>query len=96
MTKLAMVIIGNNQELKDLGFKMLFPVHDELIAECPFENRKRCAELMSKLMIASGAEKISVPMKCDVEAFKVWYGDDIPLEDTEEAFEIFNKYEMAQ
>lgn len=96
MTKLAMVIIGNNQELKDLGFKMLFPVHDELIAECPFENRKRCAELMSKLMIASGAEKISVPMKCDVEAFKVWYGDDIPLDDCEEAYEIFNKYEMAQ
>lgn len=71
MTKIAMVIIGNNQELKDLGFKMLFPVHDELIAECPFENRKRCAELMSKLMIASGAEKISVPMKCDVECFRI-------------------------
>ena len=38
----------------------------ELIAECPFENRKRCAELMSGLMIQAGAEKISVPMKCDV------------------------------
>lgn len=96
MTKLAMVMIGTNQELKDLGFKMLFPVHDEIIAECPFENRKRCAEIMSKLMIAAGAEKISVPMKCDVEAFKVWYGDDIPLDDCEEAYEIFNKYEAAE
>ena len=38
----------------------------EVIAECPFENRKRCAELMSGLMIQAGAEKISVPMKCDV------------------------------
>lgn len=95
MTKLAMVMIGTNEELKQLGFKMLFPVHDEIIAECPFENRKRCAELMSSLMIAAGAQKISVPMKCDVEAFKVWYGEDIPLDDCEEAFEIFNKYEAA-
>lgn len=93
MSKRAMILLGTNQELKDLGFKMLFPVHDEVIAECPFINRKRCGQLMSQLMIQAGAEKISVPMKCDVEAFKVWYGEDIPLDDTPEAFEIFNKYE---
>ena len=28
MSKRAMILIGQNQELKDLGFKMLFPVHD--------------------------------------------------------------------
>ena len=67
MTKIAMIKLGTNEELKQLGFKMLFPVHDEIIAECPFENRKRCAELMSQLMIESGQEKIKVPMKCDVE-----------------------------
>ena len=36
---------------------------------------------MSQLMIQSGAEKISVPMKCDVEAFFYWYGDDVSMED---------------
>ena len=92
MTKRAMILMGTNQELKDLGFKMLFPVHDELIAECPFENRKRCAELMSGLMIKAGAEKISVPMKCDVECFHIWYGDDISLDDTEEAIRVNNEY----
>ena len=61
-----MILMGTNKELQELGFKMLFPVHDELIAECPFKNRKRCAELMSQLMIKSGTEKICVPMKCDV------------------------------
>lgn len=66
MTKVAMILMGTNKELQELGFKMLFPVHDELIAECPFKNRKRCAELMSQLMIKSGTEKICVPMKCDV------------------------------
>ena len=46
----------------------------EVIAECPFENRQRCGELMSKLMIQSGAGTIKVPMKCDVEKFFYWYG----------------------
>ena len=82
MTKKAMISLGTNPELKQLGFKMLFPVHDEIIAECPFKNRKRCAELMSKLMIASGKEKVVVPMKCDVEAFFYWYGPDVSLDDS--------------
>ena len=73
MSKRAMILLGTNEELKSLGFRMLFPVHDEVIAECPFENRKRCAELMSQLMIQSGADRVSVKMKCDVEAFFVWY-----------------------
>ena len=68
---------------------MLFPVHDELICECPFENRKRCGELLSQLMIDAGKEKIDVPQKCDVECFGYWYGDDISLEDTPEAFAQF-------
>lgn len=28
MSKRAMILLGTNQELKDLGFKMKFPVHD--------------------------------------------------------------------
>lgn len=30
MSKRAMILIGQNEELKSLGFKMLFPVHDKL------------------------------------------------------------------
>lgn len=76
ITKIAMIKIGQNEELKRLGYKMLFPVHDEIIAECPFENRKRCGELMSQLMIDSAKEHVDVPMKCDVERFYclVWRG----------------------
>ena len=32
MSKRAMILIGQNEELKQLGFHMLFPVHDEIIA----------------------------------------------------------------
>ena len=83
MTKRAMIMLGQNEELKSLGFKMLFPVHDEIIAECPFENRKRCGELLSQTMIKAGAEKMIVPMKCDVEAFFYWYGPKVSIDDTE-------------
>ena len=34
-------------------------------------------------MIESGADKIKVPMKCDVEAFFYWYGPDVSMEDDE-------------
>lgn len=30
MSKRAMIMLGTNKELKELGFKMLFPVHDIL------------------------------------------------------------------
>lgn len=92
MTKIAMIKLGTNKELKELGFKPLFPVHDEVIAECPFENRKRCAELMSQLMIESGQEKIKVPMKCDCTCFFRWYGDEISFEDTPEALQQYKEY----
>lgn len=35
-------------------------------------------------MIQSGAGTISVPMKCDVEAFFYWYGPDVELGETDE------------
>ena len=85
ITKIAMIRLGTNEELKKLGFRMLFPIHDEVLAECPFENRKRCAELMSQIMIDSAKPNIDVPMKCDVEGFFYWYGPDVDLDSDDEA-----------
>lgn len=92
MSKKAMILLGQNQELKDLGFKLLFPVHDEVIAECPFENRKRCGELMSQLMIQSGADRIKVPMKCDVAKFFFWYGPEVSDDDDNLTIAQYNDY----
>ena len=44
MSKLAMILVDNDERLKELGFRLLIPVHDELIAECPEENVKECSE----------------------------------------------------
>jgi len=74
LTKLAMIELYNCQELKDLGFKMLIPVHDEIIAECPKEHSGRCAQLMSEMMLKAGQD-LCVPLKCDTDAFYHWYGE---------------------
>lgn len=81
MTKKAMIAIGNDEILKELNCKLVLQVHDEVIAECPIENAKKCAERLSELMIESAKEKISVPMKCDAEITKQWYGKTIDLEE---------------
>lgn len=76
LTKLAQIELYNNEELRKLGFRMLIPVHDEIIAECPEENVKRCSELMSKCMLDAGKD-LCVPLSCDVAVFKSWYGKEL-------------------
>lgn len=78
LTKLAQIELFNNKELKELGFKMLIPVHDEIIAECPIENAKRCSELMSECMLNAGRD-LCVPLSCDVELFRSWYGESVDV-----------------
>lgn len=82
MSKIAMLKCYENQELRELGFRILFPVHDEIIAEAPKENAKRCGELMSQIMVEAAAEICpSVPYKCDVEYFENWAGDSLDCDE---------------
>lgn len=71
-SKIAMIRCYNNKELRDLGFELLIPVHDELIGECPKENAKRCGEILSQMMREASADVCTVPMKCDVKTFERW------------------------
>lgn len=80
LTKLAAIEIYNNQRLRELGFKLLVPVHDEFIAECPKENAKECAELFSKCM-SDAARDMNIPISTDVEITERWYGEPIKMED---------------
>lgn len=77
LTKLAMIKLWNNQHLRDLGFRMLIQVHDEIIAECPEENMKECSELLAKTMSQAAEEILEMPISCDVECTRVWYGEPI-------------------
>lgn len=73
MTKQAMLDIYNDDELRNLGFKLLISVHDELIGECPLENREQVADRLSEVMKNAATSKCNVPFKCDAEISTCWY-----------------------
>lgn len=81
MTKKAMILIGNDKRLKELGFRLLIPVHDELIAQCPKENIKECKKRFADLMSKAAKDRLEVPISCDVAVSREWYGEEIEVKD---------------
>ena len=79
LTKLAMIELNKDKRLKELGFRLLIPVHDEVIAECPKENAKECSKLLADVMSNAAEEILKMPFSCDVEITKEWYGNEIKL-----------------
>ena len=79
LTKAAMISLHNNVRLKELGFRMLIPVHDEIIAECPEENLKECAELLAQTMSDAAARILDMPINCDVACSYQWYGEEVKI-----------------
>ena len=77
LTKLAMIELNKHKRLKELGFRLLIPVHDEVIAECPEENVKECSKLLADVMSYAAEEILKMPFSCDVEITKAWYGEEI-------------------
>lgn len=75
MSKRAMIAVYNDSELKALGFRLLIAVHDELIGECPIENKEKVKSRMSELMVQAALPEVTVPMKCDSDDFPSWYYD---------------------
>ena len=61
--KMAMILIGNDEKLKSLGFRLLLQVHDELIGECPEENAKAAADRFKHLMEIAIKDYLSVPSR---------------------------------
>ena len=92
-TKLAILLIENNEEWKKLGAHLLVPVHDELIAEAPIENAEEAGKLLSKLM-CEAASFLPFDSKCDVEQSWRWYGMEAPCPYKEPLY--FNLDEMVE
>jgi len=78
MTKKALVELYRNQELRDLGFRLLMSVHDENIGECPKDNVKRVTQLLSDIMVKAN-DRCTIPMKCDASVSEYWYGPEIEI-----------------
>lgn len=76
-TKIAQVKVASDKELKDLGFRMIISVHDELIGECPKENAEKAAERLCYVMRTCISDYVDVPFKCDPSITTSWYMDEI-------------------
>lgn len=72
-----MIELNKDKRLKELGFRLLIPVHDEVIAECPEENAKECAERLAYVMSKAAEEILKMPFSCDVEITRAWYGEEV-------------------
>ena len=77
MTKKAMIMVYHDKVMQDIGFKLLIPVHDELLGEVPLEYADIAKKRLSELMIESAKADCSVPMKCDADQFTSWYEDNV-------------------
>lgn len=75
--KKAVVLIHNDKILRDLGFHLLFTVHDEIIGEAPKANAKKCADRMCELMIYAPTDRVDIPMSVDAEVCEFWYGPNL-------------------
>lgn len=81
MLKKAMIGVHNDEELNKLGFRLLIPVHDELIGECPLVNAIEGRKRFKYLMENCATDRLKMDIKCDVTCTWVWYGDEIDLEE---------------
>lgn len=75
--KSAMLNLSRDAEWQSLDAHMLLTIHDELICEVKAEDALKASQALSRVMKATGEKLINMPMKCDVEITKVWYGEDI-------------------
>lgn len=76
LTKLAMVDIFNDTIMNQCKAKLIIPVHDELLVECPEEYadivEKRLPEIMINAAKRGGDD---VPQSCDPYNVTRWYSD---------------------
>lgn len=79
MTKLTMIKIFNDEELNKLGYKLIIPVHDEVLGICPRGNAKAVRDRLEYIMVHIVDGKFKIPMKCDIEVTERWYGEGIEI-----------------
>ena len=70
----SMLNIWENKRLKELGFKLLLQIHDEVILEGPKENVEEAKEIVKECMeIPWNGMKQGVTFKADVKDSDNWY-----------------------
>ena len=69
--KIAMIEIYNELSKRNLKAKMIIQVHDELLIDCPKNEKDEVISIIKDKM--ENAYELSVPLKVDIECGKNWY-----------------------
>ncbi|VVB00979.1 unnamed protein product [Arabis nemorensis] len=71
----AMLEISTNQRLKELGWKLLLQIHNEVILEGPMESEKIAKDIVVECMSKpfNGRNILSVDLSVDVKCAQNWY-----------------------
>jgi len=69
----AMVLIARDERLKELGWKMLLQIHDELILEGPQESKDEALEIVVKIMRNPLSRPLLVDLVVDARYADTWY-----------------------
>lgn len=76
MTKMAMVLIANDPQMKEWKANLVLVIHDEIIVECPKENAEKVAVRLEQLMSESAKTRIEhMPFKAESEVMERWHKD---------------------
>lgn len=70
--KFVLVKLYNNKELQKLGVKLIIPIHDEILFECPIENTDKATKIIKDIMENSFSEYLHISMKCDIILLSKW------------------------
>ena len=69
----AMVKLHRDEVLRELGYKLLLQVHDEVILEGPEENAKEALARVVKLMENPLDEPLQITLEVDAKIAGNWY-----------------------
>lgn len=78
LTKLAMIDIANDPQMTNMQAKLIIPVHDELLVECPTFYAEQVEKRLPELMV--GAAKRAndpIPQACDPDTSSRWYSHEM-------------------
>lgn len=70
VTKKALILVQRNQELRELGIKILNTIHDEILIECPTNNINKVIPIFKNCMETCCKDKIDIPMICNTKIFE--------------------------
>ena len=76
LTKIAMIDIANDPQLKEWGAELIITVHDEVLVECPEKYADLVEKRLPEIMV-NAAKKVGddVPQSCDPYNVSRWYCD---------------------